>query len=624
MDNVRNAETAQTAPRQTVNGPASTNAASKTASHAGPAALAAAAPGGSPPVSVDIRASDIQSVRVIDTDLVITTREGKRVVIRDGALRAMLEPQFVVSFADGEMSGATLFHQAGDSTPQTLRLITAGPNQGEPAQPSPAEEARSSQDTRAGEEARPGEGGKAIAQVSPAHDTAVSATPLPATPPPDEQPSGIAIGDTGVLPPPPKGEDVATTPKAPDQAPWKIFDLAQNINALSVLSTLGGLGALAGAGGGGASGAGSSASDSVLASVTVVAGTFINAVQVDIYDANGLRVGGGLSDSTGGHFNGTLSLAAGYSGTLLVKVSDVSGGAADYLNEATGQATSLGTPLRSVITYNGGAGGLMSATVTPLTELAARIITGSTDSTNAVTPLLSASDAASVNQAVASAFGLSSITGDSVAVLGSAGFAGSPASARAYGAVLAALAGYDTQSGGIARTLDALSVDTASGRLVTGTGVLAAGADLVQGTDAASGDSAANVVHALLAPIVSLQTAQALNFSSDRIAALSAAETSGIAPAQWALMNAAQIGALGANSAGLNVADILAFHPAQIAALSNSAMANLAPAVIAAMPVADIAAISTTQLNAMSHAQDLAWTTAQKAAMSSAQLAVLH
>ncbi len=624
MDNVRNAETAQTAPRQTVNGPASTNAASKTASHAGPAALAAAAPGGSPPVSVDIRASDIQSVRVIDTDLVITTREGKRVVIRDGALRAMLEPQFVVSFADGEMSGATLFHQAGDSTPQTLRLITAGPNQGEPAQPSPAEEARSSQDTRAGEEARPGEGGKAIAQVSPAHDTAVSATPLPATPPPDEQPSGIAIGDTGVLPPPPKGEDVATTPKAPDQAPWKIFDLAQNINALSVLSTLGGLGALAGAGGGGASGAGSSASDSVLASVTVVAGTFINAVQVDIYDANGLRVGGGLSDSTGGHFNGTLSLAAGYSGTLLVKVSDVSGGAADYLNEATGQATSLGTPLRSVITYNGGAGGLMSATVTPLTELAARIITGSTDSTNAVTPSVSAPDAAAINQAVASAFGLPGITGDGVAVVGSAGFASSSASAKAYGAVLAALAGYDTQSGGIAQTLDALWVDSTSGQLLSGAAVLATGASLVQGTDSITSQSLASQVQSLLSPVVSASSSLALTFTSGQIAALSAPQVSGLSATQWGLMSASQIAGLGANSAGLTSADVLAFNPAQIAALSTGALAGLATQVIAALPNIDIGAISTTQLSALTHAQDLAWTTAQKAAMSQAQLAVLH
>ena len=595
MDNARNTDTAPTAARRGTVTPAAT-----------------------PPVSVDIRASDIQSVRVIDTDLVITTREGKRVVIRDGALRAMLEPQFVVSFADGDMSGATLFHQAGDSTPQNLRLITVGPNQGDLAQGNADPTVpQAGSDPRGVGDLPPN------ATPERAQDTA-PASAMPPTPLPDERPAGIAIGDTGVLPPPPKAEDGATAPSAPDSSPWKIFDLAQNINALSVLSALGGIGLLAGGGGGGSAAAGSAGSDSVLASITVVAGTFINAVQVDIYDAGGHRVGGGLSDSAGGHFSGTLALTAGYSGTLLVKVSDVSGGAPDYLNEATGQSTSLGTALRSVINYTAGSGSILSATVTPLTELAARLITGSSDSANALTPSVSAADAAAINQAVASAFGLPGITGDGVAVVGSAGFASSSASAKAYGAVLAALAGYDTQSGGIAQTLDALWVDTASGQLLSGAAVLATGASLVQGTDSITSQSLASQVQSLLSPVVSASSSLALTFTSGQIAALSAPQVSGLSATQWGLMSASQIAGLGANSAGLTSADVLAFNPAQIAALSTGALAGLATQVIAALPIIDIGALSTTQLGALTHAQDLAWTTAQKAAMSQAQLAVLH
>ncbi|MCX9059152.1 Ig-like domain-containing protein [Citrobacter portucalensis] len=61
----------------------------------------------------NIALSDVKEIKVADTDLVITLRSGKRAVIKDGALRSMIDSQFKIQFTDKEIEGASLLRMAG-------------------------------------------------------------------------------------------------------------------------------------------------------------------------------------------------------------------------------------------------------------------------------------------------------------------------------------------------------------------------------------------------------------------------------------------------------------------------------------------------------------------------------
>ena len=61
----------------------------------------------------NIALSDVKEIKVADTDLVITLRSGKRAVIKDGALRSMIDSQFKIQFTDKEIEGAALLRMAG-------------------------------------------------------------------------------------------------------------------------------------------------------------------------------------------------------------------------------------------------------------------------------------------------------------------------------------------------------------------------------------------------------------------------------------------------------------------------------------------------------------------------------
>lgn len=61
----------------------------------------------------NIALSDVKEIKVADTDLVITLRSGKRAVIKDGALRSMIDSQFKIQFTDKEIDGASLLRMAG-------------------------------------------------------------------------------------------------------------------------------------------------------------------------------------------------------------------------------------------------------------------------------------------------------------------------------------------------------------------------------------------------------------------------------------------------------------------------------------------------------------------------------
>lgn len=61
----------------------------------------------------NIALSDVKEIKVADTDLVITLRSGKRVVIKDGALRSMIDSQLKIQFTDKEINAASLLRMAG-------------------------------------------------------------------------------------------------------------------------------------------------------------------------------------------------------------------------------------------------------------------------------------------------------------------------------------------------------------------------------------------------------------------------------------------------------------------------------------------------------------------------------
>ena len=60
-----------------------------------------------------IALSDVKEIKIADTDLVINLRSGKRTVIKDGALRSMIDSKFKIQFTDKEIDGASLLRMAG-------------------------------------------------------------------------------------------------------------------------------------------------------------------------------------------------------------------------------------------------------------------------------------------------------------------------------------------------------------------------------------------------------------------------------------------------------------------------------------------------------------------------------
>jgi hypothetical protein len=64
-------------------------------------------------IRLPMRAAEIASVRVLDTDLIVILKSGQRVTIRDGAMRAMIDTNLRIAFADAEILAADLLKQVG-------------------------------------------------------------------------------------------------------------------------------------------------------------------------------------------------------------------------------------------------------------------------------------------------------------------------------------------------------------------------------------------------------------------------------------------------------------------------------------------------------------------------------
>lgn len=67
-------------------------------------------------VSLDITRKDIAKVEVVDTDFVLTTKTGRKILIRDGALSAVTDEEFTVVFSDDESVAAkALFSESANT-----------------------------------------------------------------------------------------------------------------------------------------------------------------------------------------------------------------------------------------------------------------------------------------------------------------------------------------------------------------------------------------------------------------------------------------------------------------------------------------------------------------------------
>ena len=86
-------------------------------------AVRVAAAGNGKTAQLDIVRKDIARVEVVDTDFVITTRNGRKILLRDGALNAVTDEDFGVVFSDQESVPAkSLFSESADAYLDTAPL----------------------------------------------------------------------------------------------------------------------------------------------------------------------------------------------------------------------------------------------------------------------------------------------------------------------------------------------------------------------------------------------------------------------------------------------------------------------------------------------------------------------
>ena len=177
-------------------------------------------------------------------------------------------------------------------------------------------------------------------------------------------------------------------------------------------------------------------------------------LKVTLYRADGSVL---VSESSVGA-DGTFSLgfSASYKGLVLARVRDTSAGA-DYQDEVSG-LKDLNTDLRAVFNVSGP--GVVEVSITPLSELATRVLLNDTGGDGSAGYTVGANQLASavaaINSSVSNAFGVSDVLTHVSTVL-SAGYNDSAVSdAQKYARVLAKLAGLDAREGGVSNTLEVL------------------------------------------------------------------------------------------------------------------------------------------------------------------------
>ena len=181
--------------------------------------------------------------------------------------------------------------------------------------------------------------------------------------------------------------------------------------------------------------------------ISAAAGPISAALSYQVIGADGTILATGTTNTAG---VANVRISADYKGPILIRIMDANGTAADYSDEASGNALSLSTDMRALAVM---AGGDISVSVTPLTELIARKLLE--HQVGATLP-----DAATITegtQAISQVLGVDMSQGVITVLDPAFNEADGISPAEAYGIFLAKLSGLDQKTGGLARSLDMLA-----------------------------------------------------------------------------------------------------------------------------------------------------------------------
>ena len=394
---------------------------------------------------LDIKRQDVARVEIVDTDFVLTLKSGRKVLVRDGALRTTLDQNFVLVFLDEEVGGKALFDQAqaqalspnatwSEGTPPGVMMDSAA---GTPTSPIPSEGRSNTKGLFSP---------SSITESTPLAFPSEAAPPITA-PAATAEPAAIAPATPPILPP--------AQPVPPVVA-------EESSSSYGWLGALGLLGAIGAAGGRAASAAAattsadSGSSVGVLLNIFGAAGPLIGEQTVKVYSANGTQLLGQGTIKNGQAAK--IYMALGFTGSVLLKLEDSNGSTtADYQDEYSHTAQSLNTTLRALAQVSKTTGE-QTFVITPVTELAVRNLEAAN---GGALPTLTEPQVKAQNSAVAKYVGLTGldITGTMPTMIvnadgtKNANYANGNTAGEQYGKVLTQLSANDASTGGAAPTL---------------------------------------------------------------------------------------------------------------------------------------------------------------------------
>lgn len=77
-------------------------------------------------VRLGISRADVARYQIVDTDIVVTLKNGRKVLIPDGAVKTMLDPDFALSYTDGDVLGTEIMQNAGPLEINQVTTTTVG------------------------------------------------------------------------------------------------------------------------------------------------------------------------------------------------------------------------------------------------------------------------------------------------------------------------------------------------------------------------------------------------------------------------------------------------------------------------------------------------------------------
>jgi hypothetical protein len=287
-------------------------------------------------LKIAIQKSQVKSISVVDTDFVLNLVNGKKLVIPRGALRAMLNPEFSISFEGGEvLSGQEVLQSAGP-----LKIV-----------PSDMSSVVSESDAVLVAGSNPEQvlhTGGAVRDES---------APAPAASSTDSKTAAAKSTDKLSLD---DGASVAQTDAtAKADTDSSLFGISPTWG-LAGAAGAAGIAGLAGAGGGAAAAAAPVVTTPVTAAVSPSIYTVTGVISlgplteggalVQIFSADGALLGSQqISGDSSGLSSYTIFVTNGYTGAILVVVSKGS-----YISDITGQPVSLpGSGYKSVVVADG-------------------------------------------------------------------------------------------------------------------------------------------------------------------------------------------------------------------------------------------------------------------------------